>query len=93
MKIVEKGVENVIITMGSRGCYIYNKDGGRVIPTPKVTAIDTTAAGDIFNGSLTVALSEGKTLDEAAIFANSAAAVSVTKMGAQASAPFRNELI
>jgi ribokinase len=57
-----------------------------------VKAIDTTAAGDVFNGALAVALSEGLDLKDAAIFANNVAAISVTRMGAQASAPYRNEL-
>jgi ribokinase len=92
-KIREKGVANVIITLGSQGAYIYNDDGGRLIPTPIVRAVDTTAAGDVFNGALAVAISEGEGLDAAVEFANRAAALSVTKMGAQASAPFRKELI
>jgi ribokinase len=92
-KIREKGVANVIITLGAQGAYLYNDDGGRLIPTPTVRAVDTTAAGDVFNGALAVAISEGEGLDAAVEFANRAAALSVTKMGAQASAPFRKELI
>ncbi len=88
----EKGVANVIITLGAEGAYIYNNDGGRQLAAPAVKAIDSTAAGDVFNGALAVAISEGKGLDEAVDFANQAAAISVTKMGAQASAPYRNEL-
>lgn len=91
-KLREKGVANVVITLGSEGAYIFNDDGGRRIATHKVTAIDSTAAGDVFNGALAVALSEGKSLDQAVEFANHAAAISVTKMGAQASAPYRKEL-
>jgi ribokinase len=91
-KLVEKGVANVIITMGAEGCFLYNEEGGRHIPAPKVSPLDTTAAGDVFNGALAVAISEGKSLDEAVVFANAAAAISVTKMGAQASAPYRTEL-
>jgi ribokinase len=79
--------------MGAEGCFLYNnEDGGRHIPAPKVSPLDTTAAGDVFNGALAVAISEGKSLDEAVVFANAAAAISVTKMGAQASAPYRTEL-
>jgi len=92
-KIREKGVANVIITLGSEGAFIFNDDGGRLISTPVVKAIDTTAAGDVFNGALAVAISEGEELDVAVEFANRAAALSVTRMGAQASAPFRKELI
>jgi ribokinase len=82
----------VIITLGSEGAFLYNDDGGRHLTTPAVEAIDTTAAGDIFNGALATALSEGRGLDEAVEFANRAAALSVTRMGAQASAPLRREL-
>lgn len=91
-KIIEKGVANVIITLGPEGAYIYNESGGRKVPTPKVVAVDSTAAGDIFNGALAVAISEGQSLDDAVKFANGAAALSVTRMGAQASAPYRKEL-
>jgi len=91
-KLKEKGVANVIITLGSEGAYLYTDAGGKHIPTRKVKAVDTTAAGDVFNGALAVALSEMKSLEEAVDFANHAAAISVTKMGAQASAPYRNEL-
>jgi len=92
-KLKEMGVANVIITLGSEGAYLYNDAGGKHIPTRKVKAIDTTAAGDVFNGALAVALSEMKSLEEAVDFANHAAAISVTKMGAQASAPYRKELM
>jgi ribokinase len=88
----DKGVAHVIITLGSEGAYLYNTEGGQHIPTAKVTPVDSTAAGDVFNGALAVAISEGKSLREAIEFANRAAAISVTRMGAQASAPFRNEL-
>ncbi len=91
-KLFDKGVSNVVITLGAEGAYIYNADGGRLVPTTKVKVVDTTAAGDVFNGALAVAISEDKSLDEAVAFANRAAAISVTRMGAQASAPFRNEL-
>lgn len=90
--ITYKGVANVVITLGPEGAYIFSEGGGRHITTPQVKAIDTTAAGDVFNGALAVALSEGKGLDQAVEFANGAAAFSVTKMGAQASAPFRHEI-
>ncbi len=92
-RLYEKGVVNVVITLGSEGAYIYNKDGGRLVSTTKVTPVDTTAAGDVFNGALAVAVSENQSLDEAVKFANRAAAISVTRMGAQSSAPFRKELL
>ena len=91
-KLYEKGVVNVVVTLGAEGAYIYNADGGRLIPTSKVKPVDTTAAGDVFSGALAVAISEDKTLDEAVAFANQAASISVTKMGAQSSAPYRKEL-
>lgn len=91
-KLHEKGVTNVVITLGAEGAYIYNAQGGRHITTTKVETVDTTAAGDVFNGALAVAISENKTVDQAVEFANRAAAISVTRMGAQASAPYRNEL-
>ena len=91
-KLHDKGVAHVIITLGSEGAYLYNAEGGQHIPTTKVKPVDSTAAGDVFNGALAVAISEGKSVSEAIQFANRAAAISVTRMGAQASAPFRNEL-
>jgi ribokinase len=91
-KIYKKGVQHVIITLGARGAFLYNNEGGRLIEAPKVHAVDSTAAGDVFNGALATALAEGANLDDAVGFANHAASISVTKMGAQASAPYRNEL-
>jgi ribokinase len=62
------------------------------VPAHRVRAVDSTAAGDIFNGALAVALGEGRSLLEAARFACAAAAVSVTRLGAQPSAPHRREI-
>jgi ribokinase len=90
--IQSKGVKNVIITMGEKGAYVVSKKFTGVVPGIKVNAVDTTGAGDIFNGALAVALAEGMDYREAVVFANKAAAISVTRMGAQASAPFRNEI-
>jgi ribokinase len=87
-----KGVPNVVITLGSEGAHLYNEKEELHIPSKKVTPIDTTAAGDIFNGALAVSLGEGASLKDAVKFANNAAALSVTKMGAQSSAPYRKEL-
>lgn len=89
----QKGIRNIIITLGSRGAYLYNSTTNCLIETPKVQAVDTTAAGDVFNGALAVALSEGNDLEQAIDFACKAAAISVTRMGAQASAPLRREVI
>lgn len=91
-RICEAGVENVIITLGSKGAYVYNSTMQQLVPSLKVEAVDTTAAGDVFNGALTVAISEGRDLVEAVKFANKAAAISVTRVGAQSSAPYRNEV-
>ena len=86
------GVQNVIITLGSKGALIYCDGKSEIVPAWKVEAIDTTAAGDVFNGALTVALSEGRDLKEATRFACKASAISVTRVGAQSSAPYRNEV-
>jgi ribokinase len=90
--LIIKGVEKVIITLGSQGAFVVTKEGKVSVPANKVDAIDTTAAGDTFCGSLAVALVEGKSLKEALQFASAAAAISVTRMGAQPSAPTRNEI-
>ena len=82
----------VVITMGSKGAYVYAEGRGEVVPAFRVEAVDTTAAGDVFNGALAVALTEGQALAEAVRFAAQAASISVTRMGAQASAPYRNEI-
>jgi ribokinase len=87
-----RGVGHVVLTLGARGAYLLDDAGGRTVPAPAVTARDTTAAGDCFNGALVVALAEGRSLDEAAAFACQAAAISVTRLGAQASMPTRAEL-
>ena len=90
--IKAKGVENVIITMGSQGALVYTDTLCELVPAYKVKAIDTTAAGDIFNGALTVAIAEGYGWIEAARFACKASAIAVTRAGAQSSAPYRNEV-
>lgn len=87
-----KGIKTIIITLGEEGALLYQNNQFNLIATNKVTAVDTTAAGDVFNGALAVALSEHKDLKEAVRFANNAAAISVTRLGAQASAPYRLEL-
>ncbi|MBX2843272.1 MAG: ribokinase [Flammeovirgaceae bacterium] len=87
-----KGVEIIIITLGSKGAYVFSDEFKGLISPPKVTAIDTTAAGDTFNGGLVVALSEGMDIKTAVEFSTKAAAISVTRLGAQASTPYREEL-
>ncbi len=86
-----KGVKNVIITMGERGSAAFGQFGKIVSQAVKVKAVDTTAAGDTFVGALTVRLSEGASLEEAMAYANKAAAIAVTRKGAQQSIPTRGE--
>lgn len=88
----KKGVETVIITLGSKGALVLHQNIVTLVQSPVVKAMDTTAAGDVFNGALVVALAENKTMIEAVHFACKAASISVTRMGAQASAPYKNEL-
>jgi ribokinase len=87
-----KGIETVIITMGAAGAFVLHENNTQMIPGHKVKVVDTTAAGDVFNGALVVALSEGMNMNEAVAFACKAAAISVTRLGAQASAPERHEV-
>ena len=91
-KLLAQGVGIVVLTLGRRGALVADHDGARLAPGFKVKAIDTTAAGDVFNGALAVALAEGQALDGAVRFANAAAALSVTKPGAQPSAPKRRDI-
>ncbi len=87
-----RGVDIVILTLGSRGAYVFESDSGELVPGFEVQVVDTTAAGDVFNGSLAVGLAEGLPLARAVRFANAAAALSVTRLGAQPSAPTRSEI-
>ena len=89
----QKGVKNVIITLGSKGVYLLTDAISRFISAPKVDAIDTTAAGDVFNGALAAAIAERMGWVEACEFACKAASIAVTRMGAQASAPYLKEII
>ena len=90
--ILQRGVSHVIITLGKQGAYFKSLYKEFLIPAPIVTAVDTTAAGDTFCGALIVAKTEGKDWEEAIKFAIAAASLSVTRMGAQASIPYRNEI-
>lgn len=87
-----KGIETVIITLGSRGVWASVKGEGRRVAGFKVKAVDTIAAGDTFNGALMTALLEKRALDEAIRFAHAAAAIAVTRKGAQPSVPWRKEI-
>lgn len=88
----EKGVKDIIVTLGSKGSLICTGKGSVTVPARKVKAVDTTAAGDTYCGALCVALSEGKSLEEAAEFATKASSITVQRMGAQASVPYRKEI-
>jgi ribokinase len=87
-----KGVKNVMITLGGRGVFIAANNKQEIIPAYKVNAIDTTGAGDAFNGGLVAALAEGKDLWEAAKFANALAAVAVQRLGTTPAMPTRKEI-
>jgi len=78
--------------LDSKGGLLTNNQADKLIPVEKVTTIENTAAGDVFNGAIAVALSRGLQSEEAVIFANKAASISVTRMGAQLSAPYKNEI-
>ena len=90
--LYHKGIPTVIVTLGSNGALVLHEGTFAHVPTIAVQAVDTTAAGDVFNGALAVALSQGKNIAEAAAFACKAASISVTRLGAQASAPYRHEI-
>ena len=83
-----KGIENV----GKEGAFVKEKDKYIMIPAKEVDTIDTTGAGDVFSGALSVSLSEGRSLIEAVEFANAAAAIAVTRIGAQSAIPYRTEI-
>ena len=86
------GVKNVLITLGKRGAFFKNAEDQFTITPPKVEAIDTTAAGDVFNGALVVFLSEGMSWRQTIDLTCKAAAISVTRIAAQTSAPKRQEI-
>lgn len=90
--LLSRGAGTVILTLGAGGAYVASRNLHALVPAFRVRAVDTTAAGDIFNGALAVALFEGKPILDAVLFANAAAALSVTKLGAQSSAPMRREI-
>jgi ribokinase len=91
-RLRSRGVGTVILTLGSRGAFLADANGQELVPSFKVKTVDSTAAGDIFNGALAVALAEGKAVLDAIRFANAAAALSVTRLGAQPSAPTRADI-
>jgi ribokinase len=91
-RLLRRGVASVILTLGARGAFVASGNTRQLVPGFKVKAVDTTAAGDVFNGALAVALGEDRPLLDAVRFANAAAAISVTRFGAQPSAPARVEV-
>jgi len=92
LRLLEAGVGTVVITLGVHGSIVADSSGVRALPAYPVDAVDTTAAGDCFSGALAVALAEGRSIDDAVRFASGAAAISVTRMGAQPSLPTRAEV-
>ncbi|MBF88620.1 MAG: ribokinase [Candidatus Marinimicrobia bacterium] len=90
--LLYKGIKTVVITMGEKGALLKTNSCTQIINPLNVDAVDATAAGDVFNGALVVAMAEGNTLEASVEFANAAAAFSVTKLGAQPSAPNRTEV-
>lgn len=90
--LLAQGVQNVIVTLGSTGSVICNASSREFVPARKVEAVDTVGAGDVYNGALVTALSEGKSLPEAALFATLASSIAVTRPGAQTGVPHRPEV-
>lgn len=91
-QILNFGIPTVIITLGREGVFLATKDGMSLIPAYAVKAVDSTGAGDIFSGSLATFLAEGMSIEEAVRMAIASASISVTRMGAQMSAPSRSEI-
>ena len=90
--LLERDIKAVILTLGDKGFLLADKEEARYVPAQKVDAVDSTAAGDAFTGSLAVGIAQNKALLDAALFANYVAALSVTKMGAQSSMPTLQEV-
>ena len=90
--LMDKGVGNIIVTMGSKGSLICDGENAAFVKAHKVEAVDTTGAGDCYCGALCVALSEGASLIEAAEFATKASAIAVQRPGAQNAMPYRKEI-
>ncbi|WP_294627091.1 ribokinase [uncultured Bacteroides sp.] len=90
--IGDKGIENVVITLGKDGAYVKERDNYVMIPAKQVETVDTTGAGDVFCGAFSVYLSKRHSLTEAVEFANAAAAIAVTRIGAQSAIPYKTEV-
>ncbi len=91
-RLLARGVQTVIVTLGARGAFVATAEVHQRVPGFRVKPVDTVAAGDVFNGALAVVLGEGRPLLDSVRFANAAAAISVTRLGAQPSAPKRREI-
>ena len=91
-EVLKKGVEHVVVTLGEKGSYFASKREKKWVDAYRVQAVDTTGAGDVFCGALASALHQQLKLQEAMKFASAAAALSVTRMGAQSSAPSLREI-
>lgn len=92
-KFFEMGVKNVIITLGVRGAFYTNGKDEIMVPSIKVKAVETTGAGDAFNGVLATAIAEGLPMQTALQFATCTAAISVTRLGSSPSMPYRHEIV
>lgn len=90
--LVQQGVQNALITLGENGSLLCNENGAKHFKAFKANAVDTTAAGDVFNGALAVAITQNKSFEEAIPFGSAAAAISVSRKGAQTSIPHLNEV-
>ena len=91
-KIIELGAQNLIVTLGEKGCLLCNKEGSKLFPAFPTVAVDTTAAGDCFAGVFVTYLSKGFTIDEAIKYANLASSITVTRIGAIPSLPTQKEI-
>lgn len=91
--MLSKGVKNVIVTLGGNGCLLVSRQKERYFPANRVTAVDTTAAGDSFTAGFAVALSQGKTCEDAIIFGQKVSAIVVSRKGAQSSIPKLEEVL
>lgn len=91
-EMLERGVKNVIVTLGEKGCYLINRSSAEFFPAKKVKAVDTTAAGDCFTAAFALSLSRGESVEEAVNFGQKVSAIAVTRKGAQTSVPDASEL-
>jgi ribokinase len=91
-KLLNSGLENIIITLGAEGVFFANKNISYILPTYDAITVDTTAAGDAFNAAFTTMLGEGMSVDDALLYGNAAGAIATTKHGAQSSLGYRKEI-